>query len=162
MQLGDCILVRHEDPASESDDSDSKKPKKKKKPTARRSSARTSSAKVDTQSDPSLAKWKAKVHEIRALDAYHVYLLVSWFDRPAHDLDSAPGKKEGKVYGEYELVASTQVDVINATTAEGRVEIGHWDGEEGTRPGVGKYYWRERFDFVTKRLGEGDVKAIEQ
>lgn len=114
---GDCVLVRHE-------------------LVEREYAARKSR-------DPSLSFWKALVLEIRALDPEHVYVLVSWFDRPIDDGRSA---SQGLQWGKYELVASTEVDVVTAKAVQCKVRIRYGQGT-GKR-----YYWRMAFDFAEKRL----------
>jgi hypothetical protein len=57
----------------------------------------------------SLSDWKAKVLDVRALDTEHVYVRVSWLNRPE---DLKGGRQDH--HGKDELVPTNQMDVINA------------------------------------------------
>lgn len=68
------------------------------------------------------AQWKARVCEVRALDTEHVFIRVAWLNRP-EDLDS--GRKS--YHGKHELIPTNHMDVIDAFTVNGSVEVVHWD-----------------------------------
>lgn len=94
------------------------------------------------------AQWKAKVLEIRALDSEHVYIRVAWLNRP-EDLDS--GRKA--YHGRNELIPSNQMDVIDAMSVNGRVEVRHWDerDEESELDDGEVFFWRQTFDYANTK-----------
>lgn len=63
--------------------------------------------------------------EVRALDSEHVYLRVSWLNRP-EDLDL--GRKP--YHGKNELIPSNQMDIIDAMATNGLLKVYHWDEED--------------------------------
>ena len=67
-------------------------------------------------------QWKARVCEVRALDTEHVFIRVAWLNRP-EDLDT--GRKP--YHGKNELIPTNQMDVIDAFSVNGSVEVVHWD-----------------------------------
>ena len=67
-------------------------------------------------------QWKAKVLEVRALDSEHVFLRLAWLNRP-EDLQS--GRKP--YHGRNELVPTNEMDVIDAMTVNGSLNVVHWD-----------------------------------
>lgn len=99
----------------------------------------------------SLSDWKAKVLEVRALDAEHVYVRVRWLNRPE---DLKGGRQEH--HGKNELVPTNQMDVINAQAVNGTFELIRYDHlEDEDRKnafGTDEYFWRQTFDFTTKSL----------
>ena len=99
----------------------------------------------------SFSDWKAKVLEVRALDMEHVYVRVSWLNRPE---DLKGGRQD--YHGKNELVPTNQMDIINAQAVNGTFELIHYDQltDENRRSGSGKdiYSWRQTFDFTTRRL----------
>jgi hypothetical protein len=70
----------------------------------------------------SLADWKAKVLEVSAFDMEHVYVRVSWLNRP-EDLEGGHQDHHGK----YELVPTNQMDVVNAQAVNGTFESTRYD-----------------------------------
>ncbi|KAK4565531.1 hypothetical protein LTR86_004148 [Recurvomyces mirabilis] len=98
------------------------------------------------------AQWKAKVLEVRALDPEHVYIRVAWLNRP-EDLDS--GRKD--YHGLNELIPTNHMDIIDAMTVNGRLELYHWaeEDDESAMPGIGEHFWRQTYDFAgTKTFSE--------
>ena len=77
----------------------------------------------DASIDPA-AQWKAKVLEVRALDSEHVYVRVSWLNRP-EDLDG--GRKA--YHGKNELIPTNEMDIIDAMAVNGGLKVYHWDEE---------------------------------
>lgn len=73
----------------------------------------TDNSAVDGSSD-----WKAKVLEVRALDEEHVYIRVSWLNRPE---DLAGGRRD--CHGKNELVPTNQMDIIDATVRLSMVDL---------------------------------------
>lgn len=96
------------------------------------------------------SQWKAKVLEVRALDPEHVYIRLTWLNRP-EDLDS--GRKE--YHGKNELIPTNQMDVIDAMAVNGALHVRHWDeladDDEASMPGEEEYFWRQTFDFANSK-----------
>lgn len=95
------------------------------------------------------AQWKAKVLEVRALDQEHVYIRVSWLNRP-EDLPS--GRK--KYHGRHELIPTNQMDIIDAMAVNGPLAVRHWDDFEDdatTMPEEDQYFWRQTYDFANTK-----------
>lgn len=94
-------------------------------------------------------QWKAKVHEVRALDSEHVYLRVSWLNRP-EDLPNGRQPHHGK----YELIPSNEMDIIDAMTVNGRLDVVFMDelGEDGPSPTSDQFFWRQTVDYVTQKF----------
>lgn len=97
------------------------------------------------------SQWKGQIHEVRALDENHVYLRVSWLMRPMADLPGGARQHHGK----FELVPSTDMDIIDAKCINGPLLIKHWDEykEDDDREGS-DYYWRQSYDRVRGKLSE--------
>jgi hypothetical protein len=99
----------------------------------------------------SLSDWKAKVLEVRTLDMEHVYVRVSWLNRPE---DLKGGRQDH--HGKHELVPTNQMDVIDAQAVNGTFELIHYehlkDYDWKNASGKDKYFWRQTFDFTTKSL----------
>lgn len=93
-------------------------------------------------------QWKAKVLEVRALDSEHVYIRVSWLNRP-EDLDT--GRKS--YHGKNELIPTNQMDIIDAMAVNGSLEVMHWDDTEDDSAMMNdeQYFWRQTFDYVNTR-----------
>lgn len=105
----------------------------------------------DDMATSSLTDWKAKVLEVRALDAEHVYIRVSWLNRPE---DMMGGRQI--FHGRSEIIPTNQMDVISALSVNGIFSLKHWDEfEDGTQEiffEEDEYFWRQTFDVVSKRL----------
>lgn len=86
--------------------------------------------------------------EVRALDSEHVYLRVSWLNRP-EDLES--GRKP--YHGKNELIPTNQMDVIDAMAVNGSLEVNYWDDKEDDSEMMNdeQYFWRQTFDHVNTR-----------
>ena len=105
----------------------------------------------DDLATSSLTDWKAKVLEVRALDAEHVYIRVSWLNRPE---DMMGGRQS--FHGRSELIPTNQMDVISALSVNGILPLKHSEefGVDTQEDFLGEdeYFWRQTFDFVNKRL----------
>jgi hypothetical protein len=95
--------------------------------------------------------WKAKVLEVRALDEEHVYVRVSWLNRPE---DLKGGRQD--YHGRNELIPTNQMDVINAQAVNGTFTLIQYDrvkdDDRTSAFGKDEYFWRQTFDFTTGRL----------
>lgn len=92
--------------------------------------------------------WYAQIHEIRALNHRRVYLLVSWLDRPKEDLQI----KTQEVDGVPELVPSTELDVIDAKSINGYINVKHcrYRASEEKSKDHKSFYWKRAYDFTKK------------
>lgn len=92
-------------------------------------------------------QWKAKVLEVKALDQEHVYVRVAWLNRP-EDLSTGRLPHHGK----NELIPSNEMDVIDAMTVNGRLDIIHWDeyDDDSVMMREDQYFWRQTFEFLTE------------
>ncbi|KAK5133253.1 hypothetical protein LTR08_007987 [Meristemomyces frigidus] len=93
-------------------------------------------------------QWKARVLEVRALDSEHVYVRVSWLNRP-EDLDG--GRKA--YHGQNELIPTNEMDIIDAMAVNGGLEVYHWDEEddESEMPDPDEFFWRQTYDFANTK-----------
>lgn len=96
--------------------------------------------------------WVCQVLEIRAVDPQHVYIRVFWLYWP----DELPGGR-GKHHGKHELLMSNHMEIVDAMTVAGRVNMSRWDerqdddeGESGGRT-LGGLYWRQWYNYITGR-----------
>jgi hypothetical protein len=108
----------------------------------------------DINEDPTFdgfLDWKAKVLEVRALDEEHVYVRVSWLNRPE---DLKGGRQD--YHGRNELIPTNQMDVINAQAVNGTFTLIQYDrvkdDDRTSAFGKDKYFWRQTFNFTTGRL----------
>jgi hypothetical protein len=99
----------------------------------------------------SLSDWKAKVLEVRALDAQHVYVRVAWLNRP----EDLPGGRQHH-HGVKELMPTNQMDVINALAVNGTFQLKHYDdlasSDQEEASVEDEYFWKQTFDFSTQTL----------
>ena len=99
----------------------------------------------------SLSDWKARVLEVRALEKEHVYIRVSWLNRP-EDLEG--GRQDH--HGKNELAPTNQMDVINAQAVNGTFRLTRYDrleyDDRKNASDQDEYFWRQTFDFTTEKL----------
>ncbi|KAM3420317.1 hypothetical protein BST61_g3600 [Cercospora zeina] len=96
------------------------------------------------------AQWKAQVLEVRALDTEHVYIRVAWLNRP-EDLPS--GRKP--YHGKHELIVSNQMDIIDAMSVNGTLNVVALDDKDDDSAEIeDQYFWRQTYDVVTKKYSE--------
>ncbi|KAF1946362.1 hypothetical protein EJ02DRAFT_430956 [Clathrospora elynae] len=99
----------------------------------------------EEQDNPeALQHWIAKVLEVRAGDASHVYLRVFWAYRPE---DLPDGRQP--YHGACELVVSNHMDIIEALTVNGVADVEFWDEDADvfTPPAAEQLFWRQSFDI---------------
>ncbi|KAH0544186.1 hypothetical protein FGG08_001631 [Glutinoglossum americanum] len=92
--------------------------------------------------------WVAKVLEIRALDAQHVYVRVVWYYWP----DELPNGRS-YYHGKNELVASNHMEVIDAMTVTGRAHVQHWQ-ENDEEEEVSGFFWRQKYHMLLRQLSK--------
>ncbi|PIA93515.1 hypothetical protein CB0940_04761 [Cercospora beticola] len=96
------------------------------------------------------AQWKAQVLEVRALDSEHVYIRVAWLNRP-EDLES--GRKS--YHGKHELIVSNQMDIIDAMSVNGTLDVVALDDKDDDSAEIeDQYFWRQTYDLVTRKYSE--------
>ena len=109
---------------------------------------------TDDLAADSSSDWKAKVLEVRALDEEHVYIRVSWLNRPE---DLAGGRRD--YHGKNELVPTNQIDIIDAMTVNGKFDLKRWTEMKNINPDDALrkevYYWSQTLDFTSQRLSKG-------
>ncbi|OWO98318.1 hypothetical protein B2J93_2280 [Marssonina coronariae] len=81
--------------------------------------------------------WVARVLQVRAKNAQHVYALVAWMywpeeiappaQRAADQVNKASGKRT--YHGKREMVASNYMEVLDVLTFAGKAEVPQWDEE---------------------------------
>ena len=98
--------------------------------------------------------WKAQVHEVRAADEHHVYLRVTWLETPTDFAKSINRESEFTYHGRHELIPSNWMDVIDAMSVNGDLNIVHWDeaDDNAKMPGPEEYFWRQTYSYDTKTL----------
>ena len=102
--------------------------------------------------DGTLSAWKAQLHQIRALNTNHVYLLVAWLYRPQHDL---PASVRASYHAKHELIPSTEVCISDAMSVYGSVPVRHWDEhDDDDVPEADEYFWRQAYDHIAGTLSE--------
>ena len=113
---------------------------------------------TDDLAADSSSDWKAKVLEVRALDEEHVYIRVSWLNRPE---DLAGGRRD--YHGKNELVPTNQIDIIDATTVNGKFDLKRWTEMKNINPDDALrkevYYWSQTLDPVP-RLNTNEMAVI--
>ncbi|EHL03588.1 hypothetical protein M7I_0229 [Glarea lozoyensis 74030] len=120
----------------------------------------TTPAENDTQ-EPSMKNfWIARVLQVRAKDASHVYALVAWMYWPdelpkpkkpsADQVNKAGGKRT--YHGAYELVASNYLEVVDVLSFAGKADVQQWDEDEDGDQIRSQLYWRQTFSRETHAL----------
>ncbi|RMZ66771.1 ebs-bah-phd domain-containing [Pyrenophora seminiperda CCB06] len=90
--------------------------------------------------------WLAKVLEVRAGDASHVYLRVFWAYRP----EDLPGGRQPH-HGTCELIISNHMDIIEAVTVQASASLVYWDDDpDSLALPADQLFYRQSFD-VTKK-----------
>ncbi|KAL1794703.1 hypothetical protein ACET3X_006519 [Alternaria dauci] len=108
----------------------------------------------------SVQHWLAKVLEVRAGDASHVYLRVFWAYRP----EDLPGGRQPH-HGGAELIVSNHMDVIEAVTVESIANVVHWnDKPEDMELPADQLFFRQSFDITkkTNRLSKLNTYCIDK
>ncbi|KAA8616886.1 ebs-bah-phd domain-containing protein [Pyrenophora tritici-repentis] len=102
----------------------------------------------DEQDAPdAIQHWLAKVLEIRAGDASHVYLRVFWAYRP----EDLPGGRQPH-HGSCELIISNHMDIIEALTVQAAASVIYWnDDPDDLALPADQLFYRQSFD-VTKKI----------
>lgn len=92
--------------------------------------------------------WVGKVLEVRARDQTAVFVRIFWLYWQAE----LP-KGSQSYHGEKELIMSDWMQIIDAQTVDGKVEITRLDeASHDPKPATG-YYWRQNYYHKSNRLG---------
>ncbi|KAH7192833.1 uncharacterized protein B0J16DRAFT_333803 [Fusarium flagelliforme] len=114
--------------------------------------------KVDEDQTPQEdEEWVARVLEVRAKDANHVYARVHWMYRPE---ELPPGTLDGDkkiqgrqpYHGEKELIMSNHMDIVDVLSVSGPAEVKCWGGEEEDKETPEGLFWHQAFDWRSSRL----------
>ena len=89
---------------------------------------------------------------MRALDPSHVYLRVTWLNRPV-DLPDGPKPYHGR----NELIATNDMAIIDAMSINGALDVKHWDeyADDDAMIEEDQYFWRQTYDIHSKTLSVG-------
>jgi hypothetical protein len=108
----------------------------------------------DRDSDSEIQHYIARVLEVRAGDAAHVYLRVYWLYRP----EELPGGRQPH-HGCSELIASNHMDIIEALTVVDRATVIHWDEDpDKPWPARDQLFWRQTFDLEKPKAQQLSVR----
>ncbi|CAN9201820.1 unnamed protein product, partial [Alternaria alternata] len=108
----------------------------------------------------SIQHWLAKVLEVRAGDASHVYLRVFWAYRP----EDLPGGRQ-PYHGRAELIISNHMDIIEAVTVESSAEVAHWNDDPDSMALLAdQLFFRQSYDITkkTNRLSKLNTYCIDK
>ena len=105
---------------------------------------------ADLDGNASRDCWVARVMEIRAHSAAHVYLRVLWLYWP----EELPKEGRKDYHSSSELVASNHMEIMDAMTVIDKVQVAHMT-EDYTQAPVEGLFWRQKLDVLTGRLSVG-------
>jgi hypothetical protein len=93
--------------------------------------------------------WVAAVVEVRAQNAWNVWVRIEWFYRP----DELPGGRQ-PYHGKREVIKSPVQDIISAHTVAGHADVTHWEEMDDTKDadGIDGLFWRQTFDPYSGKL----------
>lgn len=104
--------------------------------------------------------WVARILQVRAKNAQHVYALVAWLYWPteipiptvksADLLNAKSGKR--KYHGANELVASNYLEVLDVLSFAGKADVFYWDEEDENVTGTQQLFWRQTYCRQTQEL----------
>ncbi|KAF2088314.1 hypothetical protein K490DRAFT_56318 [Saccharata proteae CBS 121410] len=109
----------------------------------------------DDDEGTTVSDWVAKILEIRAGGPAYVFFRVYWVYRPEDLLD---GRQPH--HGEYEVIPTNAMQIIDASTVNGTVKIQHWrENEESQLLEPETLFWRQTLDDPTQ-TGTGKFSSI--
>ena len=93
--------------------------------------------------------WVAAVVEVRAQNAWNVWVRIEWFYRP----DELPGGRQ-PYHGKKEVIKSPVQDIISAHTVAGHADVTHWNETDDSQDadGIDGLFWRQTFDPASFKL----------
>lgn len=103
--------------------------------------------------------WVARIMQIRADGSPQVFALVAWLYWPDHLYTAWTKGEQAKngrkgYHGDYELVASNHLDIIDVHTFDNNINhLLEKDDEDLSREGqIKECYWRQTYDYRTGEL----------
>jgi hypothetical protein len=110
----------------------------------------------ENEDTPAIQHWLAKILEVRAGDASHVYLRVFWLYRP----EDLPGGRQ-PYHGSSELIISNHMDIIDALTVQSAANVVYWDDDPDsvTSLAADQLFFRQSFD-ITKKSKPLSVSSV--
>jgi hypothetical protein len=102
-----------------------------------------------TIDDTDKTLWVANVVEVRAQNAWNVWVRIEWFYRP----DELPGGRQ-PYHGKREVIKSSVQDIISAHTVAGHADVTHWEEMDDAKDsdGIDGLFWRQTFDPYEGKL----------
>ncbi|KAI9642318.1 hypothetical protein NHQ30_009120 [Ciborinia camelliae] len=113
--------------------------------------------------------WVARILQVRAKNPQHVYALIAWMywrdELPATAKagdEASPTSKQRKYHGNFELIASNYLDVVDVLTFAGKLDVEHFTEKivDGAVLDPKNFYWRQTFCRSTQRLSDLPVYCI--
>jgi hypothetical protein len=108
---------------------------------------------TETDTEHSNRDWIARILEIRASDAFHVYARVAWMYWP-YELPSG-GKIDNHHFGPREVVLSNHMDVINVMSITQPATVKQW-ANAGDEEVDDAFYYRQAFNCRNRVLSAVD------
>jgi len=113
----------------------------------------------DTEGQPK-DFWVARILQVRAKNAQHVYALIAWMywpeelPPPSQKSKDMESKDSGKrtYHGGHELIASNYMEVLDVLSFAGKADVFHWLEEDDNLQH--KLYWRQTFNRETNALSK--------
>ncbi|TVY84989.1 hypothetical protein LSUE1_G000347 [Lachnellula suecica] len=104
--------------------------------------------------------WVARILQVRAQNAQHVYALVAWMYwadelpppkvRAPDQMTAAGGKRT--YHGKHELIASNYMEVLDVLSFAGKADVLQWEEEDDNIQS--KLYWRQTYCRETQELSK--------
>jgi hypothetical protein len=93
--------------------------------------------------------WVAVINEIRAQNAWNVWVRIEWFYRP----DELPGGRQ-PYHGRREVIKSPIQDIISAHTVAGHADVTQWEETDDNQDadGIDGLFWRQTFTPTSGKL----------
>ncbi|KAL2064946.1 hypothetical protein VTL71DRAFT_4086 [Oculimacula yallundae] len=104
--------------------------------------------------------WVARILQVRAKNAQHVYALITWMYWPEEIPPPVPkaadqvSKDSGRrnYHGTHELIASNYMEVLDVLSFAGKADVYHWPEEDETVPS--RLFWRQSYNRKTLELSQ--------
>jgi hypothetical protein len=93
--------------------------------------------------------WVAHIIEVRAQNAWNVWVRIEWFYRP----DELPGGRQ-PYHGRREVIKSPVQDIISAHTVAGHADVTQWEETDDNQDadGIDGLFWRQTFEPASGKL----------
>ncbi|PVH88401.1 hypothetical protein DL98DRAFT_197592 [Cadophora sp. DSE1049] len=104
--------------------------------------------------------WVARILQVRAKNAQHVYALITWMywaeEIPAPPVKAADqvSKDSGRrtYHGSHELIASNYMEVLDVLSFAGKADVYHWPEEDDNVQS--KLFWRQTYNRKNQELSQ--------